>query len=91
MLLVMTANPGFASQKMVPTALEKIRRARMRLTEWGRADLPIEVDGNCSYEHIPQMEAAGANLFVAGSSSIFSASLGIEEGWEKTCACLARQ
>lgn len=91
MLLVMTVNPGFASQKMVPTALEKIRRARMLLEEWGCVDLPIEVDGNCNYEHIPLMEAAGANLFVTGSSSIFSASLGIEAGWGKTCACLARR
>ena len=62
----------------------------MRLTEWGHADLPIEVDGNCSYEHIPQMEAAGANLFVTGSSSIFSASLGIEEGWEKNLCMLGK-
>lgn len=91
MLLVMTVNPGFASQKMVPAALKKIRRARMLLAEWGRADLPIEVDGNCNYEHIPQMEAAGANLFVTGSSSIFSASSGIKEGWKKTCACLTRR
>ena len=91
MLLVMTVNPGFAAQKMVPGALDKIRRARILLAEWGCADLPIEVDGNCNYEHIPQMEEAGANLFVTGSSSIFSAALGIEAGWEKTCACLARR
>lgn len=91
MLLVMTVNPGFAAQKIVPNGLDKIRRARALLAEWGCADLPIEVDGNCNYEHIPEMEAAGANLFVTGSSSVFSRSLGIEAGWEKTCDCLVRR
>ena len=87
-LLVMTVNPGFAAQKMTPSALDKIRRARALLEKWGRPGLPIQVDGNCNYAHIPQMEAAGANIFVVGSSSVFSAALGVEKGWEKTCACL---
>lgn len=88
MLLVMTVNPGFAAQKMVPNALAKIARAREMLDAAGLKDLPLEVDGNCSLENIPRMEAAGANIFVVGSSSVFSAQQGIEAGLEATMRCL---
>ncbi|MDR3085441.1 MAG: ribulose-phosphate 3-epimerase, partial [Christensenellaceae bacterium] len=79
MLLLMTVNPGFAGQKMVPGALDKIARARKMLGEMGRSDLPIEVDGNVSLENAKRMRAAGASIFVAGSSSVFRAGSTIEE------------
>ena len=88
MLLVMTVNPGFASQKMVPAALEKIRRARMLLAEWGRADLPIEVDGNCSFEMAPKMRAQSADIFVCGSSSVFTKSMPMDEAIAKFRECV---
>ena len=84
MLLIMTVNPGFAAQKMIPNGLDKIERARRMLDELGRSDIPIEVDGNCNQELIPKMENAGANIFVTGSSSVFHNELGIEEGWRRT-------
>jgi ribulose-phosphate 3-epimerase len=83
MLLVMTVNPGFAGQKMVPQTLSKISAARAMLDEHGFAHIPIEVDGNCSFENIPIMEAAGASIFVVGSSSVFDPTLGIEKGIAK--------
>lgn len=91
LLLLMTVNPGFAAQKMLPFALDKIKRARKMLDEHGHEATPIEVDGNCSFEHIPQMEKAGANIFVTGSSSVFCASLGLEQGLLQTRACLANR
>lgn len=33
--------------------------------------IPIEVDGNCSFENIPKMYEAGADIFVVGTSSLF--------------------
>ena len=83
MLLVMTVNPGFAGQKLVPQTLDKIRSARTMLDERGYSHIPIEVDGNCSFENIPKMEAAGANIFVVGTSSIFDPTLGIGHGVNK--------
>jgi pentose-5-phosphate-3-epimerase len=44
--------------------------ARALLDEAGHADMPIQADGNCSYGNILKMEAAGASIFIAGSSSI---------------------
>lgn len=71
-VLVMTVNPGFAGQKMVNCALKKIAQARAFLDESGYPGIEIEVDGNVSFENAPKMRAAGANIFVAGSSSILS-------------------
>ncbi|MBE5783116.1 MAG: ribulose-phosphate 3-epimerase [Clostridiales bacterium] len=90
MLLIMTVNPGFAGQKMVPCALEKIRMARKLLDEAGYSHILLEVDGNCSLENIPLMEEAGADTFVVGTSSVFSKVHGLEKGLAMTRACLKK-
>ncbi|MBR5460785.1 MAG: ribulose-phosphate 3-epimerase [Clostridia bacterium] len=79
-IMLMTVNPGFASQKLLPEALDKIRLCRDMLDRLGYADMPIEVDGNCSFENVPKMAEMGASVFVAGTSSIFNKSIGIENG-----------
>ena len=71
-ILVMTVNPGFAGQPLVPATLEKIRDISYFVEENGYPDLEIEVDGNVSFENAKRMRAAGATMFVGGSSSIFS-------------------
>lgn len=91
MLLMMTVNPGFAGQKLVPQTLAKVTQARAMLDSRGYAHVPIEVDGNCSFENIPKMEAAGASVFVVGSSSVFDPSLGIEQGVAKVRALFQNQ
>ncbi len=71
-VLIMTVNPGFAGQKLVPAGLRKIADCRAYLDRQRAAQrIPIEVDGNVSFEHIPAMVAAGADMLVAGTSSIF--------------------
>ena len=80
MLLLMTVNPGYSGQKLIPQCLDKITRARKLLDDAGYAATPIEVDGNCSLENTPKMMAAGAEIIVAGSSSVFDKRLGVEEG-----------
>ncbi len=72
-LLIMTVNPGFAGQKMVPHSIEKIKRARAFLDVNGRADAEIQVDGNVSISNAQRMYAAGANIFVLGTSAVFGA------------------
>ncbi len=70
-VLVMAVNPGFAGQKFIPATIGKISDVRRMLDEAGRADADIEVDGNVSFENARRMRAAGANIFVAGTSSVF--------------------
>ncbi len=71
-VLVMTVNPGFAGQRMIPQTLGKISRMRSWLNENGYSHLRIEVDGNVSFENAKKMRAAGADIFVCGTASIFS-------------------
>lgn len=71
-VLVMTVNPGFAGQKLVPQTLEKIQQVRAYLDRKGYAHVEIEVDGNVSFENATKMSTAGANIFVAGTSSVFT-------------------
>ena len=72
-VLVMTVNPGFAGQKVVPATLRKIAECRAFLHKHA-VDLPIEVDGNVSFENIPKMVSAGADILVGGTSSVFQKS-----------------
>ena len=76
-VLVMTVNPGFAGQKLVMSGLKKISKVREFLEKNGKGTLPIEVDGNVSYENAVLMNRAGADIFVAGTSSVFSEDLHI--------------
>ncbi|MBQ4563287.1 MAG: ribulose-phosphate 3-epimerase [Lachnospiraceae bacterium] len=71
-VLVMTVNPGFAGQKLVKSTLKKIRELREYLNHNGYEHIEIEVDGNVSFENAKLMREAGANIFVGGTSSIFS-------------------
>ncbi len=67
-VLLMTVNPGFAGQKMVPHSIEKIRKTRSFLDANGRSDAEIEVDGNVSIENAIKMKEAGANIYVLGTA-----------------------
>lgn len=67
MLLVMTVEPGFGGQKMMPETLEKVRAARRFVTEKGLAT-DIQVDGGVKYDNIHLPLEAGANIFVVGSA-----------------------
>jgi ribulose-phosphate 3-epimerase len=72
-VLVMTVNPGYAGQKLVPQTLEKISRLRKTLDDRGFEHVEIEVDGNVTLENAVKMRKAGADIFVAGTSLIFKA------------------
>jgi ribulose-phosphate 3-epimerase len=67
MVLVMTVRPGAGGQRFMPEQLAVVEQIRARITESGR-DIPIEVDGGVKPETARLAAAAGASLFVAGSS-----------------------
>ena len=87
-ILLMTVNPGFAGQKLIPGTLNKIRRLRDVLDDCGYLNTDIEVDGNVSFENAVKMKAAGANIFVGGSSSVFHKDESITENIKKMRACI---
>ncbi|MDR1496751.1 MAG: ribulose-phosphate 3-epimerase [Clostridiales Family XIII bacterium] len=70
-VLIMTVNPGYAGQKLIPSTIGKIAELRARLDDRGRTDIAIEVDGNVNALNARDMIAAGADILVLGSSAIF--------------------
>lgn len=69
--LIMSVNPGFAGQKLIPHAIDKLRAARSFLDEHGKSEAEIEVDGNVSLKNAIAMREAGADIFVLGTSGLF--------------------
>ncbi|MDY3122003.1 ribulose-phosphate 3-epimerase [Clostridiaceae bacterium 68-1-5] len=82
-VLIMTVNPGFAGQKAIPMAVDKIADCRTFLDEKGYPNIEIQVDGNVSYDLAGQMSKKGADIFVAGSSSFLCGISGVKEGIQK--------
>lgn len=63
MVLVMTVQPGFGGQKLIPSTLKKVKQLR----KWAPR-LDIEVDGGINKDTAPLAAKAGANLLVAGNA-----------------------
>ena len=72
MVLVMTVEPGFGGQKMMPDMLSKVRAIRDYANANG-IDIDIQVDGGITPENVALSFEAGANVIVAGSA-VFKAS-----------------
>ena len=71
MVLIMTVEPGFGGQKLIPETVEKVRELKAYLDSKGMK-LDIEVDGGVTPENLSTLTEAGANVIVAGSA-IFKA------------------
>lgn len=67
MVLVMSVNPGFAGQKFIPGALDRIRTVRRKIEEEGLPVL-LEVDGGVKTDNAARVREAGAEVLVAGSA-----------------------
>jgi ribulose-phosphate 3-epimerase len=65
-VLIMSVNPGFGGQKLIASALDKIRRLRRTIEQRGLA-VDIEIDGGVKLDNVAQVVAAGANVIVSGS------------------------
>jgi ribulose-phosphate 3-epimerase len=72
LVLLMSVNPGFAGQQLIPGVLPKIAEVRRRVRASGR-EIRVEVDGGIKADNIGAVARAGADTFVAGSA-IFGSS-----------------
>jgi ribulose-phosphate 3-epimerase len=82
-VLVMTVNPGFGGQKLIPAALKKVPAVR----EMIRPDAAVELDGGVHRDNIRRVVELGANWVVAGSA-VFGAPDPGEEA--RVLQCLMR-
>ena len=68
LIVVMTVNPGFGGQKFIAEAVPKVERLRQMAIDRGLTPPPVQVDGGIDPTTAPVAAAAGATVFVAGSS-----------------------
>ncbi len=66
-IVVMTVNPGFGGQTLLPECLAKIGQIQTMM-EQQKIKIPIEVDGGVKAENIEQVVKTGADIVVAGSA-----------------------
>ena len=67
MILVMTVEPGFGGQKLIPETIDKVREVRKMLKD-KNLDTDIQVDGGINDANVMTIVEAGANVIVAGSA-----------------------
>lgn len=67
MVLIMTVNPGYGGQKLIPYTIDKVRQLRSLLQRRG-LKTDIEVDGGVKLDNVDELLDAGANIIVAGSA-----------------------
>jgi ribulose-phosphate 3-epimerase len=71
-VLLMSVNPGFGGQKLIPYVLEKVRKLDILRREKQLA-LPIEIDGGVHKENLAEVVRAGCDWIVTGSAIFHSA------------------
>lgn len=67
MVLIMTVNPGFGGQTLIPYTVDKVRDLKKMIDAQG-LKTDIEVDGGINLSNVEEVMAAGANIIVAGSA-----------------------
>ena len=86
-VLVMTVDPGFGHQPFLHTTLQKINTVR-RMIDRLNPGCDLEVDGGIDSETVRLAMAAGANVFVAGTS-VFGDREGVAAGMKSLRASLS--
>jgi len=64
-VMILTVNPGFGGQVLIPEVLGKVRRLRKMAADKG-CQVEIEVDGGVNADTTPSVIRAGAETLVAG-------------------------
>ena len=66
-ILILTVNPGFGGQTLIPQVLNKVSRLRAIIDERGY-DVELEVDGGVNAQTAASVVDAGAHTLIAGSA-----------------------
>ncbi len=85
---LLMVNPGFAGQKMVENCIKKAEKVSRCIRKFKRDDIIFEVDGNISFKNAEILSKIGANMFVAGTSSVFNSEDTVENNLDKLKAAL---
>jgi ribulose-phosphate 3-epimerase len=75
LVLVMTVNPGYGGQSLIPACLDKVRSLVAARRE-GKYGYLISVDGGINAETAPAAREAGADVLVTGAAFFAAADKG---------------
>jgi ribulose-phosphate 3-epimerase len=67
LILIMSVEPGYGGQSLIPETMDKMKRLKEILTHRGK-DILIEVDGGINEKTAKTAIASGADVLVAGSA-----------------------
>jgi ribulose-phosphate 3-epimerase len=67
MIVLMSVNPGFGGQKLIPSVYQKAQMVRKIIDDSG-LNIRLEVDGGVTLDNIAQLNQCGFDTFVAGSA-----------------------
>jgi D-allulose-6-phosphate 3-epimerase len=87
---VMSVDPGFAGQQFIPQTLDKIRQL-IRLREQHGWRYLTEIDGSCNAATFGQIAASGVEVFIVGTSGLFSLADDMNDAWARMEANFSQQ
>lgn len=67
LVLLMSVEPGFGGQNLIPTLFRRARTLRAMLEEAGNPTCLIEADGGIKLDNVAQVVEAGVDVIVSGS------------------------
>ena len=71
MVLIMTVEPGYGGQKLIPETINKVEELK-KYIKLNNLDIDIEVDGGINLENVQELKKAGTDIIVAGTAIISS-------------------
>ena len=75
LVLVMTVNPGFGGQDLIPFTIEKVKKMRA-LIDASAGSPELEADGGIKLDNVETIGRAGADVIVSGSGIMGRADYG---------------
>ncbi len=81
MVLIMTVEPGYGGQKLIPETIHKIKMMKQYIDN-NNIEIDIEADGGINLDTAKLVKEAGANILVSGTAIIKS------EDYKKTISGL---
>ena len=87
---VMSVDPGYAGQKFIPESLNKIRKLINMRKNNGYHYL-TEIDGSCNEKTFGQIAESGVDVFIVGTSGLFSLHEDVSQAWDRMIEIFQRE
>lgn len=79
---VMSVDPGYAGQKFIPESLTKIKEL-IAMRENNGYHYLTEIDGSCNEKTFNVISRSGVDVFIVGTSGLFSLADNVSDAWDK--------